>query len=82
MALPGTIAHRVGVIPSGTTKLISVEHPTGEISIKMNVDETGDKTEVKRVDILRTTRCLFEGQVLVPKSVWTGELKIKSRAAV
>jgi len=48
----------------------------------MNVDETGDKTEVKRVDILRTTRCLFEGQVLVPKSVWDGELKIKSRAAV
>ncbi len=82
LALPGTIAHRVGVIPSGTTKLVSVEHPTGEISIKMNVDETGDKTEVKRVDILRTTRCLFEGQVLVPKSVWDGELKIKSRAAV
>ena len=82
IALPGTVAHRVGVIPSGTTKLVSVEHPTGEISVKMNIDETGGKTKVKKADILRTTRRLFEGQVLVPYGVWNGKIKSKSHAAV
>jgi len=79
IALPGTVAHRVGVIPSGATKLVSIEHPTGEISVKMNIDQTGGETKVKNADILRTTRRLFEGQVLVPYGVWNG--KIKSRAA-
>ena len=82
IALPGTVAHRVGVIPSGTTKLVSVEHPTGEISVKMNIDQTGGKTKVKKADILRTTRRLFQGQVLVPYGVWNGKIKTKSRAAV
>ena len=79
--LPGTVADRVAAVPEGSTKLISVEHPTGEISVEMQIDDTGDQPRVKRAALLRTARRLFEGQVWIPASVWDGKASKLSHAA-
>ena len=79
--LPGTVADRVAAVPEGSTKLISVEHPTGEISVEMQIDETGDQPKVKRAALLRTARRLFDGQVWIPASVWDGKASKLSHAA-
>ena len=79
--LPGTVADRVAAVPKGSTKLISVEHPTGEISIEMQIDDTGNQPRVKRAALLRTARRLFEGQVWIPASVWDGKASKLSHAA-
>jgi 4-oxalomesaconate tautomerase len=71
-AMPGTVAYDIAEIPNGDTKLVSVEHPTGEFSVEMEIDSSGDKPQVKRAALLRTARRLFEGQVLIPQSVWSG----------
>ena len=81
LMLPGSIAHEVGVVPDGGTNLISVEHPTGEILIKMDIDKSGKVNKIKRAELLRTTRRLFEGQVLIPANIWDGKIKRNNDAS-
>ena len=46
--LPGSVAARVAVVPEGSRKRISVEHPTGEFSVDLDVGGTGGKTRNSR----------------------------------
>jgi 4-oxalomesaconate tautomerase len=72
-ALPGSSAYTLARLPEGPIKLISVEHPTGEFSVELEIDEQANIPIVKRSALLRTTRRLFEGHVLIPQSVWPGK---------
>jgi 4-oxalomesaconate tautomerase len=57
--LPGGPAARVATIPPGDGKAISVEHPTGEMTVIVTVRD-GVVTEAA---VLRTARKLFDGYV-------------------
>lgn len=70
--LPGSTAHDFAVIPSGARKRISVEHPTGEFTVELEIGGTPSAPEVRRAGLLRTARALMEGFVLVPREVWDG----------
>lgn len=59
--LPGSPAARVAKIPSGREKTLSVEHPTGEFSVMIDVGGTDENPVVERAGLLRTARLLFEG---------------------
>ena len=71
--LPGSVAGEVAAIPGGNPALFSVEHPSGEFSVEL---ETGDREggipSIERASLLRTTRRIMEGSVLIPASVWDG----------
>ena len=56
----GSPAAEVAQIPEGDRKTLSVEHPTGEMSCVLEVDEAG---EVKTAALLRTARKLMDGVV-------------------
>jgi 4-oxalomesaconate tautomerase len=58
--VPGSPAADVAAIPSGTSKLLSVEHPTGEMSCVLELDEAG---AVISAALLRTARKLMDGVV-------------------
>ncbi len=58
--IPGSPAAEVADIPEGPRKLLSVEHPTGEMSCVLELDEVG---EVKSAALLRTARKLMDGVV-------------------
>ena len=64
--LPGSVAARCASIPDGARKLVSVEHPTGEFSVELETRTTDQGVEVERASLLRTTRALFDGDMLVP----------------
>ncbi|MEX0954430.1 MAG: 4-oxalomesaconate tautomerase [Rhizobiaceae bacterium] len=57
--LPGSPAHDLAVIPDGGVKTLSIEHPTGE----MSVVATMKGVSVEKVAVLRTARKLFDGVV-------------------
>jgi 4-oxalomesaconate tautomerase len=57
--LPAGPAADLAEIPAGTEKTLSIEHPSGEMSVVATMD--GD--EVKSVAVLRTARKLFDGVV-------------------
>jgi 4-oxalomesaconate tautomerase len=67
--LDGSVAQRVASVPEGAVKKISVEHPTGEFSVEIEVDPHNPQN-VTRAALLRTARLLMRGEVMVPGSVW------------
>lgn len=59
-ALPGTPAAALATVPDGSRKSLSIEHPTGEMTVVLDLDGQGG---VARAAILRTARKLFDGVV-------------------
>jgi 4-oxalomesaconate tautomerase len=51
---------------------MSVEHPTGEFSVTLEVAGTRERPSVVKAGLLRTARLIFRGEVLVPAAVWDG----------
>ncbi|MGE0735620.1 MAG: 4-oxalomesaconate tautomerase [Alphaproteobacteria bacterium] len=60
------------VLPAGDTKVISVEHPTGEFTVQLETKKGPGGIEITRAALLRTARRLFDGKVLIPRAVWSG----------
>lgn len=58
--LPGSTAFALAVTPEGQTKTLSVEHPTGEMTVIATLDSSGN---IQQAAILRTARKLFDGIV-------------------
>jgi len=58
--LEGSPAAEVAKVPDGPHKTLSVEHPTGEMSCVLEVDDTG---AVRTAALLRTARKLMDGVV-------------------
>jgi 4-oxalomesaconate tautomerase len=58
--LPGSPAHGLAVPGAGRERNLSIEHPTGEMSVVVTLDEGG---AVETAAILRTARKLMDGVV-------------------
>jgi 4-oxalomesaconate tautomerase len=71
--LPGSVAHKVAVVPEKAEGSIDVdvEHPTGFFTVTIEVQAENGTPVVTRSALLRTARLLMRGEVLVPSSVWT-----------
>lgn len=59
--LPGSVADGIAVVPPGEAVALSVEHPTGEFTVRLDLDRTGPVPVVRRAGLLRTARVLFDG---------------------
>jgi 4-oxalomesaconate tautomerase len=70
--LEGSVARGVAVVAAGASKKVSVEHPTGEFSVELEIDPA-DPSRVTKAALLRTARLLMRGQALIPASVWDGK---------
>jgi 4-oxalomesaconate tautomerase len=70
--LPGSVAMGIAIKPTGSPLIMSVEHPSGEFTVTLQVSGAGSDFKVERSGILRTARALFAGHVYVPASVWSG----------
>lgn len=69
---PGSVTKGIATVPSGSTKRMSVEHPTGEFSVTLEVGGTPAQPMVLKAALLRTARLIMRGEVLVPSTVWDG----------
>jgi 4-oxalomesaconate tautomerase len=58
--LTGSPAHSLADLPAGSSKSMSIEHPIGEMTVILDVDDAG---EIENAAILRTARKLFDGEV-------------------
>ena len=64
--LPGTVAEGIASVPEGVHKQMSVEHPSGEFSVALDVEGTADDPVVVKAGLLRTARLIMRGEILVP----------------
>ncbi len=69
--LEGTVAQGIARLPDGRVKTVSVEHPSGEFSVELELDRD-DPRKVVRAALLRTARLLMRGEAMIPASVWAG----------
>lgn len=72
--LEGSVCEGLAVVPAGTVKKVSVEHPTGEFSVELEVDPA-DPQSVTRAALLRTARLIMRGDVMIPASTWNGKIR-------
>jgi 4-oxalomesaconate tautomerase len=72
--LDGSVCDGIAVVPKGSVKQVSVEHPTGEFSVELEVDPANPQN-VTRAALLRTARLLMRGEVMIPAAVWKGKSK-------
>ena len=77
--LDGSTTQGIAVVPAGSVKKISVEHPTGEFSVEIEVDPANPQNVI-RAALLRTARLLMRGEVMVPGSVWAPKSRIEAAA--
>ena len=49
---------------------ISIEHPSGAIEVRMQIEGDGADITVWRAGIVRTARKIMDGWVFVPESIW------------
>lgn len=61
--LPDSPAHALANISDGSSKTMPIEHPIGEMSVILDIDDAG---KVENAAILRTARKLFDGDVFTP----------------
>lgn len=69
--LDGSVCEGIAVMPEGTTKTVSVEHPSGEFSVELGIDPDNPQN-VTRAALLRTARLIMRGEVMIPTAIWKG----------
>jgi hypothetical protein len=70
-ALEGTIAHEVAKPDSANPRTIWIEHPSGQVDVRLEVRGKGADMEVI-AGTLRTARPIMKGEVLVPRKAFAG----------
>ena len=70
--LAGTVAHAVATMPDGGTPTVSVEHPSGEFSVQLELDPA-DPTRVAKSALIRTARLIMAGDVMIPARQWKAQ---------
>jgi 4-oxalomesaconate tautomerase len=62
--LDGSVAYELAVTPAGVVRQVSIEHPSGEFSVELEVDTTNPQV-IRRAALLRTARLIMRGEVMV-----------------
>lgn len=63
--LNGSITEGIAKLPEGNPKKVSVEHPTGEFTVELEIDPNNPQN-VTKAALLRTARLIMRGEVMVP----------------
>lgn len=70
--MQGTVADGISVVSRDLVQTVRIEHPSGFLDIELSVDGFGPGLTFNYGAVLRTARRLFDGAVMVPRSVWDG----------
>jgi 4-oxalomesaconate tautomerase len=68
--LPGSVADGIAQRPPKGRTLLSIEHPSGEFSVDLDVSGEGDTFEIRKSGALRTARLISKGEVYIPAGIW------------
>jgi 4-oxalomesaconate tautomerase len=69
--LPGSVAEGIAVVPSDGRTVLSIEHPSGEFSVDLDVSITNGSIVVKKSGTLRTARLISRGELYIPAGIWS-----------
>jgi 4-oxalomesaconate tautomerase len=67
--LEGSVTEGVARLPDGARKSVSIEHPSGEFTVELELDPQ-DPQKVARAALLRTARLIMRGDAMVPAAAF------------
>lgn len=67
--LDGSVAAGLTALDPGITKQVPVEHPTGELTVELELDRENNQ-RIVRAALLRTARPIMRGEVMIPGPAW------------
>ncbi|WP_322995305.1 4-oxalomesaconate tautomerase [Castellaniella sp.] len=70
--LEGAVPHALARLPQGARKAVSIEHPSGEFTVELELDPH-DAQKVVRAALLRTARLIMRGDAMVPAAAWSAQ---------
>ncbi len=62
--LPKTIAENIAILRGGNS--FSIEHPTGEFTVNLEIENQDNQLIIKKSGVMRTARLLSKGVVFIP----------------
>ena len=63
----GTVVQNIIMFPDNKVNLLSIEHPSGELTVTLDYDSNSDgKIIISRSGVMRTARLLSKGEVFIP----------------
>ena len=68
--LPGSVTTGIAALPLDQRRGLSVEHPSGEFSVDLQVTTHGESLVVEKSGVLRTARLLSKGELFIPAGIW------------
>lgn len=71
--LEGSVPFEIATVAADADGRLSIEHPSGEFTVDLEIVDGPDGPEVKRAALLRTARKLFSGHAFIPAEIWKGE---------
>lgn len=63
----GSVAYELARRPEGNPRTIWIEHPSGEVDVRLETTGSGADLQVVRAGLLRTCRPIMKGEVFVPE---------------
>lgn len=63
---PNTITQNIASIPNPQPSTLSIEHPTGEMTVSLETTFLNGKMTIKKSGVMRTARLLSKGEVYIP----------------
>ena len=69
---PNTVAEGLAVRSNERPATVTLEHASGQIDVLVDYDLTADGIDLRSAGLVRTARLLARGDVMIPKSIWSG----------
>ncbi len=69
---PGSVAAGLASIPNENPAKITLEHASGLIDVLVDHEIGADGITLKSAGLVRTARLLAKGDVMIPRSIWSG----------
>jgi len=70
---PETVADDMAARSNERPATITLEHASGQIDVIVDYDLTANGIDLRSAGLVRTTRLLARGEVMIPISVWSGK---------
>lgn len=67
---PGSVAEGIAEPPTDNPAFVRIEHPSGELAVTLDYRLEGDRLDVRAAGLLRTSRLLARGEVMIPGAIW------------
>lgn len=68
--MPGSVASGIASPPPDGSTLLSIEHPSGEFSVDLELVMEEGTCIIRRSGAMRTARLISKGEVYIPAGIW------------